>query len=78
MARMHFYTHEQELDRLELGDRPARCLKGENATPERDRIVAGRAHRVVLLRQRLEGHERFRQSYGQKVRFDEPWRSRRG
>lgn len=35
----------QELDLVELGVMPARCLKGENTHPERDRLIAGRAKR---------------------------------
>jgi hypothetical protein len=43
-----------ELDLLELGERVAKCLKGENQAPNRDQIVAGRAYRgrIQKLRER--------------------------
>lgn len=41
------WTHEQEMDLIELGERPARMLKGENrgSAETRARLLAGRAHR---------------------------------
>lgn len=49
---------QQEIDLLELGYEPARCLKGENSRrPDyRARLVAGRAKRGLepLLRERRE------------------------
>lgn len=42
-----FWTHNQELDLVELGHQPARLLKGENRGPasKRARLIAGRARR---------------------------------
>lgn len=60
------YTHAQELDRIELGEQPARCLKGENGypSPERERLVAGRAYKAhEPLRLRLR-HEAFARQWG--------------
>ena len=44
------WTHEQELDLIELGERSARSLKGENG-PRAERIVAGRAKRGLRFAQ---------------------------
>lgn len=56
MGRWMGWTHAQELDRLELGDDPARCLKGENhekASPgQRERLIAGRALRGLSEQRR--------------------------
>lgn len=47
------WTHEQELDLIELGEKPAKCLKGENHAPDRARLVAGRAYRAQKLSERM-------------------------
>jgi hypothetical protein len=54
------WTHAQELDFIELGESPARCLKGENPQQNgqrikddptlRSRLVAGRALRALQAR----------------------------
>jgi hypothetical protein len=55
---------QQEIDLLELGVAPARCLKGENS--ERgEAIIIGRYHRA--LRERRA--EELRRRYGKKL----PW-----
>lgn len=55
--RFH-WTHEQELDRLELGPAPARCLKGENDLESDDhkraRLIAGRAKEGLAEARRLK------------------------
>lgn len=58
------WSHDQELDRLELGDRPARYMKGENLLPRERRatLLAGRAHRAIepeLVRRRRERTKRL-------------------
>jgi hypothetical protein len=55
---------QQQLDLLELGDRVAKCLKGENQAPNRDRIVAGRAYRGLV--ERLRARKRY--IWGEKPR----------
>ncbi len=59
------WTHEQEIDLIELGERPARMLKGENrgSTETRARLLAGRAHRGLepLLVERRRRASRLRQ-----------------
>lgn len=40
----HGYTHTQELDLIELGERAARAIKGENRD-RAERIIVGRARR---------------------------------
>lgn len=54
------WTHDQELDLLELGREPARHLKGENLLPreKRARLIAGRAHRAIEPGMVRERHER--------------------
>lgn len=55
---------DSELHRLELGDRAAGCMKGENG-PAGANIVAGRAYRGVVSLRR----EQLRRDYGKKL----PW-----
>lgn len=54
IAQPYVASHDQELDLIELGLAPARCLKGENPNPldsrgddpdRRARLIAGRVHR---------------------------------
>ena len=52
-----------ELDLLELGERPTRCLKGENA-PGGDKVIAGRAWRGKLQKKREAMYEDQRQLQG--------------
>lgn len=48
-----------ELDLLELGEQAARCLKGENEAQDRDRIVAGRAWRLLRHKLRISSKSRI-------------------
>lgn len=54
----------QELDVLELGTMPARCLKGENA-PKGQEIIRGRAARGLETARR----QAFYRDFGKKL----PW-----
>lgn len=63
------WSHDQELDRLELGERPARYIKGENLLPRsrRARLIAGRAHGAIepaLVQERRERSLRVWRSAG--------------
>lgn len=53
------YSKDQELDLIELGERPARCLKGENG-PRRQSILVGRVRRGLRFARpfRIRGDRR--------------------
>lgn len=51
MLQANDLRHLTEIDLLELGELPARCLKGENGSNGR-RIVSGRAHRGLAAQRR--------------------------